>query len=152
MSSRLAAPVSKLTRSISTTPSIARPSSLLSNGSKSVAAKAGRKRQHQQQQQHAAVIASASASEDPFVQAAIDVSPALFLCLSLSQPFSLGELEKHHDPPNGIINRIHFGREAPNPPQNKSYPLSVMIISINHYLALHCIQDTTSLLYLTLPM
>ncbi|KAK4453811.1 hypothetical protein QBC34DRAFT_395136 [Podospora aff. communis PSN243] len=42
MSSRLTAPVSKLTRSISTTPSVARPSHLLNSVSK--AAAAGRKR------------------------------------------------------------------------------------------------------------
>ncbi|KAK0651558.1 hypothetical protein B0T16DRAFT_454014 [Cercophora newfieldiana] len=43
MSSRLTAPVSKFTRSISTTPSIARPTHLLNNASKSASA-SGRKR------------------------------------------------------------------------------------------------------------
>ena len=47
MSSRLSVPVSKFTRSISSTPSIARPSHLLAiNGSRTAAAvAAGRKRQ-----------------------------------------------------------------------------------------------------------
>jgi len=64
MSSRLTTPVSKLTRSISTTASIARPSHLLNNVSKSATAKTGRKRQTK----------VTSAAEDQSAEVAADVS------------------------------------------------------------------------------